>query len=147
VQQNTTVEVWVSTGVPKVTVPTVKNLSLESAQKAITTAGLTNGSITTEHSPDVPKDVVISADPSDGTSVPTGSSVDLTVSDGQVQLSSEIGKPKSEASADLTDLGLTPNVVGIGGCGAASDLIIGQQQAAGAVPQGSTITLNVCDGS
>jgi len=147
VQQNTTVEVWVSTGVPKVTVPTVKNLSLESAQKAITTAGLTNGSITTQHSPDVPKNVVIGADPSDGTSVPAGSSVDLTVSDGQVQLSSEIGKPKSEASADLTDLGLTPNVVGIGGCGAASDLIIGQQQAAGAVPQGSTVTLNVCDGS
>jgi serine/threonine protein kinase len=147
VQQNTTVEVWVSTGVPKVTVPTLKGLSLDAAQKAITASDLTNGSITTEHSPDVPKDVVISAEPSDGASVATGSPVDLTVSDGQVQLSSEIGKPKSEASADLTDLGLTPNVVGIGGCGPASDLIIGQQQPAGAVPQGSTITLNVCDGS
>lgn len=147
VQQNTTVEVWVSTGVPRVVVPVLKNLSLDAAQTAITAAGLTNGSITTEHSPDVPGNVVISATPSDGASVAAGSSVDLTVSDGQVALGSEIGKPKSEASADLTDLGLTPNVVGIGGCGPASDIIIGQQQAAGAVPQGSTVTLNVCDGS
>ncbi|MGN6742572.1 MAG: Stk1 family PASTA domain-containing Ser/Thr kinase [Amnibacterium sp.] len=147
VQQNTTVEVWVSTGVPKVSVPTLKNLSLDAAQKAVTAAGLVNGSITSEHSPSVPKDVVMSADPADGASVPKGTSVDLTISDGEVQLGSEIGKPKNEAAADLSDLGLTPDIVGIGGCGPASDVIIGQQQAAGAVPQGSTVTLNFCDGS
>ncbi|HEY8317605.1 MAG TPA: Stk1 family PASTA domain-containing Ser/Thr kinase [Amnibacterium sp.] len=147
VQQNTTVEVWVSTGVPKVTVPTLTSLSLDAAQKAIAAAGLQNGSIVMQHSKDVPKDVVMSAVPADGTSVPKGATVDLTVSDGQVQLGSEIGKPRDEASADLTDLGLTPNLVGIGGCGPAADVIIGQKEPAGAIDQGSTVTLNFCDGS
>jgi len=147
VQQNSTVALWVSTGVPKVTVPTLANLTVDAAQKAVTGAGLQNGSIVTEHSKDVPQNVVISADPADGASVAKGSTVNLTVSDGQVQLGSEIGKPKNEAAADLTDLGLTPAIVGVGGCGDASDAIIAQDKAAGAVPQGSTVTLQYCDGS
>ncbi len=147
VQQNSTVGLWVSTGVPKVTVPTLSNLAVDAAQHAVTAAGLQNGSIVTEHSKDVPQNVVISADPADGSSVAKGSTVNLTVSDGQVQLGSEIGKPKNEAAADLTDLGLTPDIVGVGGCGAASDTIIAQDKAVGAVPQGSTVTLQYCDGS
>ena len=124
-------------GSPKVTVPTLQGLSLDAAQKAITSAGLQNGSIITQHSKDVPKDVVMSADPRTACRSSKGTTVDLTVSDGQVQLASEIGKPKDEASADLSDLGLTPNLVGIGGLRPRRPtVVIGQKEAAGRRPSG-----------
>jgi hypothetical protein len=67
---------------PPVSAPDVVGLTQSAAQSAITSAGLTLGSVTTESSPSVPTGSVISQNPAGGTSVLSGTSVDLVVSSG-----------------------------------------------------------------
>jgi len=64
----------------QVTVPNVVNLTQAAAQTAITTAGLTVGTITTANSTTVPSGSVISQSPTGGSSAAAGSAVALSVS-------------------------------------------------------------------
>jgi len=63
-----------------VTVPTVTGISQASAQSAITAAGLTDGAISQSFSNTVAAGNVMSQNPTAGTSVPSGSPVDLVIS-------------------------------------------------------------------
>ena len=65
-----------------VVAPDVVAMTQTNAEAALTTAGLTVGTVTRAYSGTVPLDSVISQDPDGGTLVPDGSAVDLVVSDG-----------------------------------------------------------------
>jgi len=67
---------------PSATVPDVVGLTQSAAQPAITSAGLTVGNVTIAPSPSVPAGSVISQNPGAGTSVSTGTPVDMVVSSG-----------------------------------------------------------------
>jgi hypothetical protein len=74
-----------STAVPvtiKIAVPNVVGSTQAAASSAITAAGLTVGTVTTQSSSTVPSGSVISQSPAGGTSVAAGSSVSLVVSSG-----------------------------------------------------------------
>ncbi len=143
----TSVKLWVSTGTPTTSVPTLEGLSSSDAQKALKAAGLQYGQSTTEHSPDQADGVVISASEKAGATVDQGTVVDLVVSDGQVTLPDLTGRSIDDAEDALTKLGLTPDVQQVGDCGAAGSTVYYQATKAGTVAQGSTVTLQQCDGT
>ena len=66
-----------------VDVPFVIGMPLADAEDAITAAGLVTGTVTSQHHESIPEGEVISQNPSGGTSISFGSSVDLIVSIGQ----------------------------------------------------------------
>ena len=140
------VGLWVSTGTPQATVPPLEGLSQGDATQELTDAKLQVGQVTTGHSPTVPEGDVISASEKTGDTVDQNTSVDLLVSDGQVDLPDFTGKPISDAQKALEALGLTPDIQQVGGCGEAGDIVYYQATAAGDVPQGAKITLQQCNG-
>ena len=141
------VSLWVSTGTAKAKVPSVVGETKDDAQQALTQVGLKVGDVTTAHSTDVPADAVISASQKAGDEVDAGTAVDLVVSDGEVLLPDLTGQSITDAEATLKGLGLTADVQQqTSGCGAASDIVYYQVNKAGAVDQGSTVTLQQCAG-
>ena len=82
VAAGSSVNLVVSTGPAPVSVPNVVGLTQAAASTAITGAGLVVGTVTTQSSATVASGNVISENPSAGTSVAAGSSVNLVVSTG-----------------------------------------------------------------
>jgi hypothetical protein len=79
-----------------VTVPDVVGLAQAAAEAAITAAGLTLGTVTTQSSDTVPAGDVISQNPAAGASVASGSAVDLVVSSGPATSSDSLTCKKVE---------------------------------------------------
>ena len=101
------VKLIVSKGPERYTIPSVKGLTPEAAQAAITKSPLTVGTITEVFNSDIPKGYVISSTPVSGTSVKRDATVDLIVSKGieQVALASYLGKSGEQALNELTQAG------------------------------------------
>jgi serine/threonine-protein kinase len=101
------VKLIVSKGPERYTIPSVKGLTPEAAQAAITKSPLTFGTITEVFNSDIPKGYVISSTPVSGTSVKRDATVDLIVSKGieQVALASYLGKSGEQALNELTQAG------------------------------------------
>ena len=139
------IRVVVSSGPQQIAVPDVANQTQDAAQQSLTAAGFEVGAITSDYSPDVPEGTVMSADPGVGTQHAKGTVVNLTVSNGKVQLPDVRQQPFSTANATLAGLGLTvtpaPTYSCVGGT------VTQQSSPAGDVPQGSTVTLTYCAGS
>lgn len=93
-------------------IPTVKGLSVEDAQKALTDVGLTGSTSEGKraYSDDVPKGKVIGiVQPEEGTIVTRGTELQLIVSDGveQVKVPDVVGMTWREAKPKLLELGFT----------------------------------------
>jgi serine/threonine-protein kinase len=101
------VKLIVSKGPERYTIPSVKGLTPEAAQAAITKSPLTFGRVTEVFNSDIPKGYVISSTPVSGTSVKRDATVDLIVSKGieQVALASYLGKSGEQALNELTQAG------------------------------------------
>lgn len=82
VKEGRKIEVYISIGPPKVTMPDLKKLSLTVAREKLNQFGLILGQVTRDHSDDVEEDSVISQYPVAGTQVPRGQEVTLVVSEG-----------------------------------------------------------------
>ncbi len=82
VNQGSTVTLTVSAGPANVVVPSLIGLSQTQAGQTLGSAQLNVGTITSVASTQYGPGVVVSSDPSAGTSVPPGSSVDISVSTG-----------------------------------------------------------------
>jgi serine/threonine-protein kinase len=93
----------------QVQVPPLANLEQAAAEKAITDAGLTVGTVDVAASTTVPEGVVVSSDPSSGASVDKGSKVNLVVSGGPdtIQVPSVIGLTEQRARDTLQRAGFT----------------------------------------
>ena len=93
-----------------VEVPDVVGKPRLTATTAIIAAGLTVGTVTQTYSPSVPVGSVISQNPVAGSSVASGSAVDLILS-GTLTVPSVVGQSQEAASSAITAAGLTVGVV------------------------------------
>ncbi len=139
------VNVYVSTGPAQVSVPDMANQTQDAAQKALQTAGLQVGAVSTDYSPTAPEGTVLKSDPGSGASITKGSVVNLTVSNGKVQLPDVTNQPFTSANQTLQNLGLTVGQNPAYSC--AGGVVTQQDQPAGDIAQGSTVTLTYCAGS
>lgn len=117
---------------PAASVPNVVGDTQAAATSALTGAGFALGNVTTQASTSVAPGIVISQNPSAGTSATAGSAVDLVVSSG-VTVPNVVGVPLASATAVLTSAGLTTGAI--------------SQQYSSTVPQGNVISESPAAGS
>jgi eukaryotic-like serine/threonine-protein kinase len=149
VDNGTAVTVYVSSGREPVTVPDVRNKTLEQAKADVQAAGLVPGTETRANSPTVPADTVMGTTPEAGTSAEAGSSVDFSISSGLVTLTDLTGQTLAAASSYLSaeNLQLTPLPKPDGSCKSQPGSPVTQQSLPpGDVPQHSEVELTYCAG-
>jgi serine/threonine protein kinase len=139
------VTVLVSAGKSAAVVPSVGNMSEADAKAALTNAKLVYGTSTPTHSASLAAGTVISSDPAFGASVRQGDTVNLTVSDGLIDVPSIVGQDIGAANSALTALQLQITPLGDSSCSGGkvtSQSVTGANQ-----PQHSAITIHYCSGS
>ncbi|MDR7188104.1 serine/threonine-protein kinase [Microbacterium sp. BE35] len=142
------VKVYVSTGQQMSTVPTLTGLGQDAATSAITGAGLQLGTVTQQNDKDLAAGTVISSDPVDGASVPTGAMVNLVVASGRVAINDVRGYTVDAATRELESLGLTVIPAEDPNCaGSTPPTVSSQSLTPGDVPVHSEITLTYCTGA
>ncbi|MGZ4339062.1 MAG: Stk1 family PASTA domain-containing Ser/Thr kinase [Gaiellaceae bacterium] len=111
VAKGTVVHVNVSRGAKPVPVPDVTGQPFANAKSALQGQGFQVGRV--EVQSDQPPGVVVAEDPPQGTSVPRGTKITLSVSKGPAttQVPDVTGQSQSTAEALLTGAGLTPSIV------------------------------------
>ena len=115
------------------TVPSIGGLTQANATSAITTAGLTVGTITQQLSAIVPAGIVISQSPAGGTAVVPGSAVNFVVSLGQSTVPSIGGLTQAAATSAITAANLTVGTI--------------TTQSSATVPSGIVISQNPTGGT
>ncbi|WP_022889133.1 Stk1 family PASTA domain-containing Ser/Thr kinase [Agromyces italicus] len=143
------ITVYISTGREAVKVPDTVNMSLADAKKALEEAGLVAGKETRQNSPTVAADVVMKTTPAAGESVELGSTVEFTLSNGQVTLTDLRTQSLQAASDFLTsdELQLNPIPKPDPSCPSApGSPVTNQSLAPGQVPQHSDVELTYCAG-
>ena len=144
-----TITLTVSRGKETVTVPSVTGLTQSAAESALTSAGLTVGTVSSEYSSTVEAGYVISQSVSANRKVESGTSVNLVVSLGEqvsyVTVPNVVGQSLSTAKKTLTNYGLT---VVEGGTDYSEDyesgVVYAQSVAAGtSVEEGTSVTIYV----
>lgn len=141
------VQVFVSTGKSKVAIPDVSGLPLEEAKTTITDSGFKVGLVTESTSPTVAAGAVIATNPVLGTMRFQGAKVDISVSNGKIDIPDVRGKSVAEASNLLGDLNLFPVVQADLGCTKAAEPTVRSQSVPpGLSNQGVPITLSYCAG-
>jgi serine/threonine-protein kinase len=143
VKRDTAVNLLISKGPEPVAVPEVVGKKLVGATAALKEVGL-DATITREYSETIAKGRVLSVTPVAGTTVNSGTGVQLLVSDGPppVVVPKLIDMRRNEAVATLRKLGLKAKVI----AGQATPLnrVYSQNPAAGTqIPKGSTVTISV----
>ncbi len=144
------IDVYVSTGKPAVTLPSLLNKTEAEAIAAIEAAGLKYGASTQTNSPNIAAGLVMFATVDDNTtqlttqtSVPADSVINLTVSNGLVSIPDVKGQPITSAQATLQGLQLIVKLSPDRGC---SGQNVTSQSIVGEAPQKSTVTLVYCNG-
>src|SRR5205807_2697546 len=138
---------------PTVPVPNVVGQTQAAATSAITSAGLTVGTVTQQSSTTVASGNVIGESPAAGTSVAKGSAVNLVVSSGapapgQVAVPNVVGETEAAATSAISAAALTVGAVTQqSSTTVASGSVISQNPAAGAdSASGSAVDLVVSTG-
>ena len=146
------IEVRVSSGKSKVTIPNLAFATEDAAKASLEQLGLKYGVTEQSYSPNVPAGVVIGIRPAGrqdtvttAVQVEQGSTVDLITSNGLVNVPDLVGRPITEAQTTLagSTLQLTVRVDPDNGC---SGQGVVSQSLRGDVPQKSTVTLRYCAG-
>ena len=146
------VEIVVSSGVPLVTVPSLVFQSEDAAKTQLGELGLVYGTTTVAYSPSVPSGIVmgIKVEGSDdlitaSSQVPAGSTIDLVVSNGLVEVPDVKGQPIATARATLTggNLQLPVKLVLDNSC---TGQAVVSQSVVGEVAQKTPVTLTYCSG-
>ena len=108
VHKRAEVQLYVSKGVDMKTVPEVTGKSQDEAQRSLSQAGLTVGTVTDAYSEDVPQGQVISQSVAAGTSLAHDSAIDIVLSKGRQPLTVPTlsGLSASAAKSAIEDLGL-----------------------------------------
>jgi eukaryotic-like serine/threonine-protein kinase len=146
IQKGDPVRIWVSTGVPKVDVPSLVGTQSTDAVAALKDAHL---------KPDVhevpsskPAGEVTAQDPPPGTSQPEGSPVRINVSKGPTPVSvpSVIGQPIATASSQLQALGFKVTITTVDSSQPANTVTDQSPGAGESAGKGSVISLTVSNG-
>jgi serine/threonine-protein kinase len=143
VEPGTAVDVVVSSGPAQVPVPTLVGLSRAEALNALTSAGLTLGSLDQKAS-DLPADTVLSSDPPEDTLVDEGSAVSLVVSSGKVKVPDVRGETEAQAKADLGNAGFNVVVITQEDGSVDAGTVLAQSPSGGTfLGAGKTVTITV----
>ncbi|MDO4898138.1 MAG: Stk1 family PASTA domain-containing Ser/Thr kinase [Rothia sp. (in: high G+C Gram-positive bacteria)] len=146
-EEGTEITVTVSSGPAVVTIP--ENLAGQSEQyvrEALTQAGFVAGRTTSVNSATVPNGMVVGVTPGSGEQAPSGSTVDIILSNGKVEVPSLVGLTRDQAIATLTgpDTLLSTNIENVTTSSQPAGTVISQSAAAGTlVEQGATVTIRV----
>ena len=153
VPKETEITVTYSTGAAEVAVPSLLGKTEQEAKDALAAVGLLLGTITPGTSPSAPLGKVIQSSPETGTYTTSGSTVDLIISNGKVEVPDVTSMSVSAATAQLqgASVGLKVQLgTQEAGCTNAvpqGQLVLGQSIAPGPAKQHSTIILYVaCNG-
>jgi beta-lactam-binding protein with PASTA domain len=141
------VTIFVSTGPVRIAVPDVADLPLASADTKLTAAGLK--AKVKRVASTRPKGIVIEQSPVAGVTVAKGTTVTLSVSNGQkpVIVPSLVGSTQGAAVTQLTKLGLKPKLQNVPSSKPAGQVAAQNPPAGKEVDKGSTVILNVSNGS
>lgn len=146
VDAGSTVTATLSSGSASVEVPDVAKMTQAQAREAIEGKGLTVGQVTTKNEARIPEDQVISTTPSAGEKVAKGSSVDLVVGSGYVEIPSGlVGQGQDAVVKALQDLGLNTSVQSETNVADAGE-VIGLSPSSGLVPINQTVQVTVSTG-
>lgn len=110
-KKGTIVNLVISSG-REVVVPVLKNMNLSQAEETLKDLGLKIGTTSTDYSNTVEKDLVIRQEPTAGSSVQSGSEVNLVISVGKedsteiIKVGNYIGKSEQDAIATARNNGL-----------------------------------------
>lgn len=135
------VRVYVSSGAAQVRVPQILNMTQADAAAALDAVGLSIGTVTTTYSATVAANVVLLTTPASGEFLALGSTVDITISNGQVQIPDTVGTSVGDATSTLSALQLQIRTVGDTTC--SGGLVI-SQSVTGDAPSRSEITITYC---
>jgi eukaryotic-like serine/threonine-protein kinase len=146
-QVGSPVSVLVSSGPAQVHVPDLAGDSRRGAEAALAAVGLAVGTVTEQVSTGATAGSVLSQAPSAGSSVGTGSKVNLTVAKApnEVTVPKVVGQSETLAAAELGGAGFSPAVVTVPVSEQSkAGVVLKQSPAAGATARkGSTVTLTV----
>ena len=140
VDRDTVVTVTFSAGPDTIAVPKLAGMTQDEAESALEDAKLTLGDVSDANSKDVEEGDVIESKPAAGQAVSEGSSVDLVLSNGRVELPNLVGKSEQSAKDTLSGLGLS-NSTSTEESDKKAGTVIRQSPQAGSVPQGSSVEL------
>lgn len=145
VGKNTLVVVYVSSGKTQISMPDLKGMNEQMAKDAIEQAGLVLGTIVQAHSPSIPQGQVIETDPVVGAKLAKGGTVNLTISDGLVEVPDVRNYSLTEARDKLSSSALAIVIATKDACTGAplGTTVIDQSILPGTTLQGGTITLYV----
>jgi serine/threonine-protein kinase len=135
------VKVFISSGAAQVRVPQIINMTQADAVVALEAVGLRLGEVVATYSPSVAKGVVLLNAPNAGEFLAFGSTVDITVSNGLVNVPDTVGKTVGEATSALSALQLQIKTVGDTTCSGGK---VVSQSLKGDVAARSAITINYC---
>ena len=145
-----TVSLTVSKGAERYAVPTLTNITTESALKLIAKTPLRAGDITEVFNSKVAKGLIISSSPKEGTQVKRDTLVDLVVSKGveTFDLISYVGKNGEQALNELTSAGFNVTSTYIYDEVVMPGEVISQKPVAGvALPAGAAVEIFISQGS
>jgi len=145
-----TVNLVVSKGAERYTIPTLLKLTPEAAVNLLSKSPLKVGEITDVFNASIPKGFVISSNPAQGTKVKRDTVVDLVVSKGveTFDLASFVGTNGEQALNELTAAGFNVTTTYAFDEKAMPGEVISQQPAAGApLPKGAAVEIFVSKGS
>jgi len=153
VPKATEITVTYSTGAAEVAVPSLLGKTEQEAKDSLTAVGLILGTITQSTSPSAALGKVIQSSPETGTYTASGSTVDLIISNGKVEVPDVTSMNVNQASTQLTGAGVGLKVqigtteVGCVNVPPQGQTVLSQSIAPGPAKQRSTITLFVaCNG-
>jgi serine/threonine-protein kinase len=142
------IEVYVSKGPERYSVPTLRGKPEASARSAITGSHLTVGTITKAHSETLPEGQVISSAPPAGTSLPPDRAVNLVISKGRepIDVPNVVGKSVDSARAAIVKAQLKAEVHEQFSNTVDKGQVIRQAPAKGTLFKGQTVNLAVSKG-
>ncbi|WP_429885708.1 DUF7453 family protein [Geoalkalibacter halelectricus] len=104
VEEGTPVDIVISTGPASITVPDVQAMAQNEAETQILEAGLEIGQVTTAPSDTVPEGMVISQQPTPGSLVAEGATIDLVISTGRTSVLGDLNGDLRVDSLDASIL-------------------------------------------
>jgi serine/threonine-protein kinase len=124
-------------------VPDIDRMNAEDYKQTLADLGLTVGLVTSVDDPLSPANRVLEVIPAPGTELQSGSSVELRISSGKVQIPEVIGQPLDIARSMIDGLGLdvtyTPDT-----CPSQGNYPVNGQTLMGEQQQGSSVEIKYC---
>lgn len=145
IEEGQAVNVSVSSGKEKATVPQLVGLSsVNDARTALTDANLQIGPIT-ERDSDQPAGYVLSQSPRESTQVNAGSTVAIAVASGSRTVPNVIGNSEAQARSDIVQAGFDPQVIyqDVGADVAAGTVLAQSPQGGAKLDRGSVVTITI----